>query len=269
MMPSIFLRLALAVAGLVLSTSAIAKPTLDVDCTDKQEHHLPSQSLKQVQSAITCSITLRGYRGEVEPLTATAYAQWGTKDALKSTDGKSTSGHLNTEGTKVLFDIPELQPTLEFPTCESFTLRIQVVNDEGPVANKKVQIKQDCSKPKPKPLKASIRCSYEMDDGTMYRYPGNGTRMKPRLQTKELGCQILIPSIPNGQAVDGSLVAMGQPQKSQARDLPPASYAIDAGFSVENGDFKPCSDFDVQGELTSDGQTVYKGTLAIRQNCPD
>jgi hypothetical protein len=120
----------------------------------------------------------------------------------------------------------------------------------------------------PKKINAKLECKYETDDGTQFRYPGNGVKEKPRLEGT-LFCWISIPKIPDGVTLEGTLKANGKPQQAEAIPRPDDSYSIDATFSSENGDFNVCSAFTVTGEVTGGGKTVWKGRLPVDQRCPD
>jgi hypothetical protein len=258
------------IAGIFLASGAMAKPKIEMLCDDEHGHHLPSGKLKKIDSAVGCVVVLKGYNKDTSDLSATVWAKWGTKADPKDSEAtKPSNGSLTPKGNAFTFDIRRLVLGKDFPACEPFVFYARVDNTEGPVADTKIKIKQDCSKPKPKKITASIQCLYEKEDGTLFRYPGNGTKSKPRLEGKELDCQIKIAKIPDGQEVKGVLVASGKPQEQPSREVPNAGWAVESGFSQENGDFVSCSNFTVKGELFTDGQSVYKGKLDIKQYCPD
>jgi hypothetical protein len=208
---------------------------------------------------------VKGFKGDATQLSGSVWAVWGPKSDLKNGEGKTATSAV-AEGNSLILQPEALPPGKEYPLCENFVLHANVVNSEGPLFEKTITVKQDCSKPKPKKLKASMVCSYEAGDGTMVHWPG---KAKVRLMDKPLDCAITIPSIPQGQEVKGSLTAKGKPHVSASRDVPPSGYAVEAEFTMENGDFESCSNFKIQGELTSDGQSVWKGKLDIKQYCPD
>jgi hypothetical protein len=117
-------------------------------------------------------------------------------------------------------------------------------------------------------INAKLECSYETDDGSRFRYPGNGMKSKPRLEGT-INCWISIPKIPKGVALNGKLKARGKTQEAEAIPRPDGSYSVDASFSADNGDYDVCSAFTVTGELTRNGKSVWKGKLTIDQSCPD
>jgi hypothetical protein len=120
----------------------------------------------------------------------------------------------------------------------------------------------------PKKINAKLECKYETDDGTQFRYPGNGVKEKPRLEGT-LYCWIAIPKIPDGVTLTGALKANGKPQEAEAIPRPDDTYSIDATFSADNGDFEVCTAFTVSGEVLNAGKSVWKGKLAIDQRCAD
>jgi hypothetical protein len=119
-----------------------------------------------------------------------------------------------------------------------------------------------------KKINAKLECRYDTDDGTSYRYPGNGMKVKPRVEGT-LYCWISIPKIPAGVTLMGKLKANGKMQEAEAIPRPDDSYSADATFSADNGDFDVCTAFTVTGELTKAGKSVWKGKLNIDQKCPD
>jgi hypothetical protein len=119
-----------------------------------------------------------------------------------------------------------------------------------------------------KKINAKLECRYDTDDGTSHRYPGNGMKVKPRIEGT-LYCWISVPKIPAGVTLAGKLKANGKMQEAEAIPRPDDTYSADASFSAENGDFDVCTAFTVTGELTRAGKSVWKGKLKIDQNCPD
>ena len=122
--------------------------------------------------------------------------------------------------------------------------------------------------PAPKKINAKLGCSFESQDGTIFKYPGNGSTMKPRLEGA-LNCWISIPEVPEGVTLKGTLKAKGKQQEAEAIPRPDDTYSIDATFTADNGDFDVCAPFTVTGEVKSAGKSMWKGKLAIDQSCPD
>jgi ABC-type thiamine transport system substrate-binding protein len=119
-----------------------------------------------------------------------------------------------------------------------------------------------------KKINAKLECSYESADSVQYRYPGNGAKVKPRIDGT-INCWISIQKIPDGVTLMGKLKANGKAQEAEAIPRPDNTYSADASFSPENGDFETCSAFAVTGELIKAGKTVWKGKLKIDQSCRD
>ena len=122
--------------------------------------------------------------------------------------------------------------------------------------------------PAPKKINAKLECKYETDDGTQFKYPGNGQKTRPRLEGT-LYCWISIPKIPEGVTLKGTLKAKGKQQEAEAIPRPDDTFSIDATFTADNGDFEVCTPFTVTGEVKNAGRSVWKGKLAIDQSCPD
>jgi hypothetical protein len=119
-----------------------------------------------------------------------------------------------------------------------------------------------------KKINAKLECSYESEDGTGYRYPGNGSKTKPRIDGT-INCWISIQKVPVGVTLKGKLKAKGEAQESEVIPRPDDTYSADASFSPEKGDFDSCSAFTVVGELLKAGKTVWKGMIKIDQVCHD
>jgi hypothetical protein len=125
--------------------------------------------------------------------------------------------------------------------------------------------------PREAPLKkinAKLACTCESQDGVQFRYPGNGAKIKPRLDGT-INCWIAIQKIPAGVTLKGKLKANGKMQEAEVIPRPDDTYSADASFSPQEGDFETCSSFTVTGELTLAGKTVWKGKLNIDQRCAD
>ena len=93
-----------------------------------------------------------------------------------------------------------------------------------------------------KKINAKLECSYESGDSVQFRYPGNGAKVKPRLDGT-INCWISIQKIPAGVTLVGKLKAKGKAQEAEAIPRPDDTYSADASFSPENGDFETCSAF--------------------------
>jgi hypothetical protein len=126
--------------------------------------------------------------------------------------------------------------------------------------------------PKPKPIVATLTCIYEAQDGTMFKWPGNGAKQKPRL-SKELACNVFAKTVPANTALTGTVKIVGgkgKPQTTEARDMPGGGVQAETAFSPSNGDFDECQNFTLAGSLV-DGQGVtrWTGSLKVAQTCPD
>jgi hypothetical protein len=117
-------------------------------------------------------------------------------------------------------------------------------------------------------INAKLECSYESQDGVQFRYPGNGTKVKPRIENA-INCWISVKKIPAGVTLRGKLKASGKMQEVEVIPRPDDTYSADASFSPDNGDFETCSAFGVTGQLVNQGKTVWNGKLKIDQSCPD
>ncbi|HEY3449984.1 MAG TPA: hypothetical protein VGK67_26770 [Myxococcales bacterium] len=241
----------------ILPSAVAAAPALKLDCTSQGK---PLAKKGRVPGAIDCALTVKKYDGNAESLKATLKATWG--GGKKS--GTVADGTISVEGNDVFFQFA-LQPGDGFPACEKFDLVAEVTEDGKPLGKKKLGVAAEC--PKPKPIKASLLCSFEAADGTMFKYPGNGSKTKPRLE-RELTCYISVPKPPAGAALKGTIKLGKKTREAEAREVPTGGIEAVATFYPDD-DFVACESATAEGELTIDGQSVWKGSLPVPQSCPD
>ncbi len=155
-----------------------------------------------------------------------------------------------------------------FNPCEDFDIVAKVSDDLGVYFEKTIKVQPVC--PKPKPIAAAISCVYEAQDGTVFKWPGNGAKVKPRLSSSnDLACQIGGKVSLGNEALTGSLAVKGKPAKTAGtRPLPDKSWAAELAFSP--GDFDECDTITLVGSLTdASNATRWSGSLKIIQSCPD
>ncbi len=128
------------------------------------------------------------------------------------------------------------------------------------------------AKTKVAPIKAALSCAFKAQDGKVFKWPGNGTKAKLRIEDV-VDCAILIPAVPAGQELKGSIKGKGKAHEAPLAKLPAPNpdtmRVVNVKLSSESGDFEGCMDFTVEGKLTSGGQTVFSSKLGIKQYCPD
>ncbi len=155
-----------------------------------------------------------------------------------------------------------------FNSCEDFDIVAKVSDDLGVYFEKTIKVQQTC--PKPKPIVAAISCVYQAQDGTLFKWPGNGVKVKPRLSSDhDLACQIGGKVSLGGETLTGSIAVKGKPKTAKTRPLPDNSWAAELSFSSA-GDFDECETITLAGSLAdSSGANRWTGSLKIAQSCPD
>lgn len=248
----------LVLAFLVLPSLAVAAPSLKLDCTSQKK---PLATKGQIPGPIDCKLTVKKFDGNAESLKGTLKAVWGGKI------GPVADGVISVEGNEVYFQFG-LSPGDGFPACEKFDLVGEVAEDGKIIGKKKLTVTAECPKPaEVKAVKATLLCSFEAADGTVFKYPGNGSKTKPRLE-RELNCTISVPKPPAGAALKGTLKLGKKAREAEARETPTGGIEAVATFYPDD-DFVTCESATAEGELTVGGQSVWKGSLPIPQSCPD
>jgi len=157
-----------------------------------------------------------------------------------------------------------------FKPCEDFDIVAKVSDDLGVYFEKTIRVQQTC--PKPKAIVAAITCSHEAQDGTLFRWPGNGVKIKPRLSPDhDLACQIGGKANLGNETLTASLAVKGKPAKTaQPQSLQGNSWAAALTLSAGYGDFDECETLTLVGSLAdASGATRWTGSLKIVQDCPD
>jgi hypothetical protein len=87
-----------------------------------------------------------------------------------------------------------------------------------------------------KKLKGTLSCSSSVDDGTLYRYPGNGAKKKPRLGG-ELDCQLdFRDRPPEGTRGSFKITSEGKAlqRDGELREYPPGGFGFVVAFTAED-----------------------------------
>lgn len=129
-------------------------------------------------------------------------------------------------------------------------------------------VKAKCSKPKK--LKAKFACVATADDGTRFKYPGNGAKEKPRLEVA-LTCTVTgkkkLKGDPGsfGFFVAAPLNTLLVPLATLANGKPHGELQV-----IPDREFDTCVSFTLKASIQNDvGQVVWSGKQKIAQSCPD
>ena len=187
----------------------------------------------------------------------TTSSRWGT---VVQDDGK----------VSIAFDGPFAR-LVDFLPCKDLTIEGAVGLYGSDISQSmwhgKFTVKAKCKKPKK--MKAKLACIYQGEDGTVWKYPGNGAKTKPRLETGILVCSVTGKKKVKGP--EGILTLTGSTssiwaEMSVLEDMKPYG---EAGLSPSQH-FETCMSFTVKAVVTNAlGQTVYSGKQKISQDCPD
>lgn len=170
-------------------------------------------------------------------------------------------------------DVPDENKEIAFAACEDFDIVATVSDDLGVYFKKTIKVQQSCPKPPPpKPIAATLSCFYEAEDGTGYRWPGNGVKAKPRLSSaRELDCSIANPKdLPDGTTLKGTLTIKQTKvtKVTEAGPRPPSGWSTEFAFGM--GEFNECETLDLAASLEDQNKVKrWSGTLKIVQRCDD
>ena len=246
---------------LAVPSPSAAAPAVTLACTS-QGKPLPRKG--KLPGSVDCALTVKKFKGSASALRGTLLASWGGKADPKT--GAVAAASAVAEGDDLIFQLT-LEPGTGFPACEKFELAAEVSGEKGPVGKKKLAVAQDCPKTRVKPAKATLTCSFESPDGTMFKYPGNGAKAKPRIE-RELNCYMALDKAPEGGgALKGTLKIGKKTREAEVREVPTGVEAVATFFPDD--DFTTCQNFSAEGELSVDGQSIWKGSVQIPQSCPD
>lgn len=161
-------------------------------------------------------------------------------------------------------------PDKDYRTCEAFTINATLDDAEHPGMDQtvwKMTYKVAASCPKPKAVAGALSCSYKAQDGTIFKWPGNGAKVKPRMESA-FSCVINAGKAESGVKYLVSLGITGKEARRGAfNTLEDGKQFFEATF--EAGEFESCSNFGVAGDVKANGATLWSGKLAVKQDCPD
>jgi len=194
------------------------------------------------------------------PKSTLAQAPEGTSGALADTQ----------DGVEYRLNDPYLVDK-HFKKCEPFTINA-ALTDPSQAADAMVvwsaTFKVNAACKKPKKLAASLECSYTAQDGSVIRWPGNGAKVKPRLEGT-LGCTVEVRKPEPGVTYEVSLGIGGKGTPTRgalSRDEAGAGFFL-ATFEADV--YESCSRFTVEGTVNGGGVALWAGKLSIEQDCPD
>lgn len=160
---------------------------------------------------------------------------------------------------------------VDYKTCEPFTISATLSDETLDAENMTVwsqtfKVAANC--PKPKKVTGLLRCHYTAQDGTIMKWPGNGAKLKPRMEST-FSCSIVAPKSEAGVVYEVSLgiAGKGTPKKGGFEHDEAGAPFFDAQF--EEDVYQACSNFTVVGEVRAAGTSLWSGKLPIKQDCPD
>ncbi len=122
--------------------------------------------------------------------------------------------------------------------------------------------------PSPAKVAATLGCNYIAQDHTIIKWPGNGTKLKARLEST-VACTIDAPKAAKDVVYEVSLAVVGKGKPSTGKfEHDEAGHAFFSA-SFEEDIYQACSNFTITGEVTAAGTSLWTGKLPIKQDCPD
>jgi hypothetical protein len=156
----------------------------------------------------------------------------------------------------------------DFAPCGDFVAHGKIATDKGTAWEGTMALSPKCAPAKK--LKGTLSCASSVDDGTLYKYPGNGAKKKPRLGG-ELDCQLDFKDRPP-EGTRGAFVLTSDgkklPRDGELREYPPGGFGFVVAFTGE--EYAVCAKLTVEASaLSATGQVVAAGKLDIVQTCGD
>lgn len=195
----------------------------------------------------------------------------GPKSTLKQQPGGVEGPvHDTADGVEYTTEKP-FAVDVDYKKCEPFAINASLDDFEHPGSDMMVWstvFKVAASCPAPKQVAGKLACNATGQDGTIFRWPGNGAKVKPRLETT-LSCTISAgkPEAGVTYAVSLQVAKRGTPVTG-GFDHDEAGNGFFSG-SFDQEVYEACSNFTVLGEVRGNGAALWSGKLAIKQDCPD
>ena len=195
-------------------------------------------------------------------------------DMGKGTSGIETfprSGKLDDTQDGMVFQIDKpWVVNKDYRRCEPFTIQAAIDAADPPGMGAKLwhaTFKVNASCPKPKAVAGALACHYTAQDGTIFKWPGNGAKVKPRME-QPLSCSINAGKPEAGVPYEVSLGVTGKQAKvGKFETAEDGKMFFEATF--EEPDYGACSSFVIAGQVKANGASLWSGKLAIKQDCPD
>jgi hypothetical protein len=153
----------------------------------------------------------------------------------------------------------------DYKLCEPFVVEGTLSVDTKPVWSQRFAVAASCAKPKR--VTGAIACHYTAQDGTQLKWPGNGVKLKPRLE-QTFYCSITATKLESDVTYEATLgIAGAKPTTASFTEDAKHTHVIEAQFEEET--YHACGDFSVAGEIRAGGASLWTGKLAVKQFCPD
>jgi hypothetical protein len=220
---------------------------LDCKVGDKA---LSPEKANTIAGHIQCTLVLDGW--SLEGLIADAWIDDGERQQATAIPGGDDAD-----------DVMRWDPFVrgeDFHACKDFTIHAQLLQGKDAVWSTDLPVKTKCKKPKK--VSAKLSCAFAGADGTVYAWPGNGAKKKPRLDDT-FGCTIVGPK-KGGDGLTATIAGHAEPMwQDDDTNLYSSVQVLDPG-----ADFQTCDPFTVVASIANlDGQVVWAGKQAIAQKC--
>lgn len=257
-------------ASTATPASAGGKVKAHVECMSG----LPLKSGKAVKltNELWCSIKIDSLGGfKPDGLVAVITPRFGRNSTLRPEPGGVEVKLADTQDGVVAELANAWVVDKDYKACEPF----EVYGSLHDAANRGMDdevwaapFKVAASCPKPKKVAGKLACHATAQDGTVFQWPGNGVKLKPRLEST-LSCTISAPKSEAGVKYQVSLGIAGKGAPKQGDFDYDEARAPFFSAEFDESVYEACSSFTVTGAVTANGASLWSGKLAIKQSCPD
>jgi hypothetical protein len=261
-----------------IALALILSPTLAFANPKPPKAHVECMSTNPVKSGVAakldaelwCTIHVDSLGG-FKPASVTGNLTINLAPTTKGIDSQPQFGKLDDTQDGVVFQLQK--PWVvdkDYRKCEPFTINASLDDADHPGMDSTLwhaTFKVNASCPKPKAVAGALACHYTAQDGTIFKWPGNGAKVKPRME-QPLSCSINAGKPEAGVPYEVSLGVTGKPAKvGKFETAEDGKMFFEATF--EEPDYGACSSFVIAGQVKANGASLWSGKLAIKQDCPD
>jgi hypothetical protein len=247
---------------------------------------LPSKQKPRLDAPVACALHIDDAGGHADAPTMIATRRHVVDPLTRritEVDGASVVGAADKD-TEARFapNAADADGVIAFRSCEDFDVIALVGDAAGTYFEKKIHIVQRC--PRPRPIKASVACIADHDDGSTYRLPD---RRRPRLSNlRSIRCTVSSkePRLVAAGNVTKGVISFMQYEEGQgtlheseirtaaAPQAPsgdePGTYRAEVTFPI--GDWDECTELTLSlGVLDPAGASLFDKRVVLTQFCPD